>query len=172
MGRYYYGDIKGKFFPAIQSSYDGVTLGGICSNNLFLYHPCGCQLVEGNNYCNDCFDSFDQAFENAISDGYIDEDANRELEDVLVYESDCIDITFEANKLEELQIHISQLYEKVGHYIKDFVIDKNDDYEYNINLIHNNIPEVQLEFISRWCLAKQIEQCIIDKGECVFECEL
>lgn len=170
MGRYYYGDIKGKFWTAIQSSYDGVTLGGICSDNLLLYYPCDCQVVEGNKYCNDCFESFDQAFEQAISDGYIYEDANSELENVLIYESDCIEITFEGNKLEELQIHISQLYEKVGHYIKDFVIDKNDDYEYNINLIHNNIPEVQLELISRWCLAKQIEQCIIDKGECVFEC--
>jgi hypothetical protein len=54
-------------------------------------------------------------------------------------------------------------------------MNKDDDYECDIELTNdNNIPqdELELELIARWCIAKQIEQCIIDKGECEFECEL
>lgn len=172
MGRYYYGDIKGKFWVGVQSSYDAITLGGIRSEKLFLYNPCYCQVVQGNRYCTDCFVSFDQAFEQAISECCIFEDANKELEDVLLYESNCFEIRFERNKLEKLQHDISQLHKQIGHYIKTFVINTEDDYEYEIQLVSNDIPELQLELISRWCLAKQIEQCIIDKGECIFECEM
>jgi hypothetical protein len=175
MGRYYFGDIKGKFWFGVQSSYDAVNLGGIMSDNLMLYFPCNCELVCGKNFCDDCFDSFDDAFEEAKNQGFIDENANKELEDVLLYESNYIDMKFEGHQIEKLQGHIEELYQKIGHYINKFTMNKDDDYECDIELTNdNNIPqdELELELIARWCLAKQVEQCIIDKGECEFECEL
>jgi hypothetical protein len=173
MGRYYFGDIKGKFWFGIQSSDDAVNLGGNMSDNLMLYFPCNCQLVCGKNFCDDCFDSFNDAFEEAKNQGFIDENASKELEDVLLYESNYIDMKFEGHQLVEIQGHIEELHNKIGNHIKNFTMNKEEDYEYDIELANeDNIEKKDLELIARWCIAKQIEQCIIDKGECEFECEL
>ena len=173
MGRYYFGDIKGKFWFGVQTSDDAVNLGGHTSDNLMLYFPCNCENIYGKKYCNDCFHCFEDAFEEAKNQGFIDEDANKELEDVLLYESNYVVINFEGHQLKEVQGHIENLFEKIGIHIKKFTMNKDEDYEYDIELSNeDNIQKEELELIARWCLAKQIEQCIIDKGCCEIECEV
>ena len=173
MGRYYFGDIKGKFWFGVQSSDDAINLGGRNTDNLMLYYPCNCENISGKKYCNDCFDCFEHAFEEAKNQGFIDEDTNKELENVLLYKSDYIDIIFEGHQIKELQGHIENLFEKIGTHVKKFTMNKEEDYEYDIELSNeDNIQKEELELIARWCLAKQIEQCIIDKGCCEIECEV
>jgi len=211
MGRYYFGDIKGKFWVAVQFSDDAVNFGGVSSSDIILYYPCDCEYVHGKKYCNDCFQCFEDAFEEAKSLGYIDENTNKEIEDILLYESDHINIKFQGCQLQEVQRHIDELHKQIGHYIKKFTMNKDDDYEYDIELVNDdnsgnnnsdNITPLRITnaqsvsprslttahkvdvlnvqmckqdekiLIARWCLAKQVEQCIIDKGECEFECEV
>jgi hypothetical protein len=54
MGRYYYGNISGKFWFGIQSSLDPQNLG--CTyTNLYEYQICGCICDDKNiSYCMSC----------------------------------------------------------------------------------------------------------------------
>ena len=57
MGRYYTGNISGKFWFGIQSSYDPQNLGCTYSN-VYEYQLCGCICDDKNiSYCMNCYDN-------------------------------------------------------------------------------------------------------------------
>ena len=66
MGRYYYGDIEGKFWVGVQSSGDICELIDIEPNNTYLWKICLCSadICSQDNvlslYCKDCYKSRDE----------------------------------------------------------------------------------------------------------------
>jgi hypothetical protein len=190
MGRYYYGMITGKFWFGIQSSNDAEEFGGVASK-VYEYECCHCcaeiDIIINKNYCCGCYDSFEEHLSAAIDDGQIDE-GSKDKPNVLITETDTIDISFEAGQLEEVQKHIAEYEKVVLPLIKKFTMNKDENYEYDYELVdepiimsksgltfvdksEKTIPEETLALIARWCLAKQVEQCLIDEGSCSFNCE-
>ena len=64
MGRYYYGDIEGKFWVGVQSSGDICELIDIEPNNSYLWKVCLCSADVSSQddvlsqYCKDCYKFF------------------------------------------------------------------------------------------------------------------
>ena len=56
MGRYYNGDIEGKFAFGVQSS-DTMDKFGAVSVDSIKYIGCGCNYIENEDYCQECYDS-------------------------------------------------------------------------------------------------------------------
>ena len=56
MGRYYYGDIEGKFAFGVQNT-DAMDKFGAVSVEGIKYQYCGCDYIENVNYCQECYDS-------------------------------------------------------------------------------------------------------------------
>ena len=194
MGRYYSGMIAGKFWFGVQSSNDAENFGGSeCIK--YEYKCCGC-LVEGdttipNNYCNSCFKSFKHHYSKLLNkdspdswDSDKDSDSEQNYDDIeidedveLVGESNFIEMNFEEDQLEEVQKHIAEYDKIVSPYIKLFIMDRNNEYRCDLTLIdeyendYNKLSEDILTLIARWCLAKQVEACLIDNDYCSFDCE-
>jgi DNA polymerase elongation subunit (family B) len=176
MGRFYYGMITGKFWCAVQNSNDAEEFGGTITDR-FEYKCCGCFVEDKTQtYCDGCYESFEDHFSSAIDDELTDEDSKDEP-NVLIEECDSIEMSFDDGQLEEVQKHITEYEKVVLPFIKKFTINKEKEYEYDIIFVdeyendQQKIPELTYALIARWCLAKQVEQCLIDEGSCSFNCE-
>ena len=62
MGRFYYGDIKGKFWFGVQESEDASHFGVEAEEN-YCYLVCGCCYEEGDSYCKACYSSKEEHYE-------------------------------------------------------------------------------------------------------------
>jgi hypothetical protein len=65
MGRYYYGDIEGKFHFGVQSSDDiNNLIDNIEHEHEYEWITCGCNVEskedKSRNYCNDCYSSYEE----------------------------------------------------------------------------------------------------------------
>lgn len=178
MGRYYSGDIAGKFWFACQSSDDAENFGGKI-DRYELYAICGCRyeydilLDRGRDkeYCRNCNDSHEEHLKKVKEDGF---------EDIII-ESQFFDMVFDDDQLKEVQEHIAELDKTALKFIKSFTMDSDSNYEYDFEAkdeyanevgdFNDKVSNSERELISRWCLAKQVEQCLIDNGQCVFNCE-
>ena len=194
MGRYYVGMISGKFWFGVQSSNDAENFGGSeCVK--YEYKCCGCFVDDTtipNNYCDMCFKSFKHHYKTLIedkpdswdSDNDSESESEKDYEDIeidkdveLFGESNYVQMNFEAEQLEEVQKHIAEYEKIVLPYIKLFIMDKENNYNCNLTLVdeyeneYNKLSEDILTLIARWCLAKQVEACLIDNDYCSFDCE-
>jgi len=174
MGRYYYGNITGKFWFATQDSNDAVNFGGMDGGDIMCYAGCGCHLKCGSgHFCEDCYDDYDQHINSAIEDGHIEEE-DKDKPDILIQECGFFEMSFDGDQLEEVQRHIAEYEKIVLPLVVSFKMDEADGYSYDLELQPEYYSTENRDtdaLIARWCLAKQVEQCLIDKGECVFDCE-
>jgi len=131
MGRYYSGDIEGKFWFAVQSSDDASNFGGAE------------EMLE-------------------------DEDGN---EVALMYSFFKEDIPDIEQGLEETEHDLGEYKQKI-----DDFFSKHDSYNDEMIVRETGIaPEKVkrvLELYARLHLGKKILDCVKEKGQCVFECEL
>ena len=183
MGRSYSGDIAGDFMPSpYQESDDAKNFGGFPTCGYYYYKGCDCQTTEvelddEKRYCDRCYESFEEHFDNAVEEDEVKQE-DKDIHGILVAEGHDINFQFLSNQLEEVQGHIAELEKHVLPFIDDFTMDATNDYhidvdfgfteEDNINQTDQNKFEL---LFARWCLAKQVEQCLIDHGECSFTCE-
>ena len=170
MGRYYTGQISGKFWFAIQDSYDA-SYFGVEPEDIWNYHVCLCYLsksdidIEKNMYCEDCYTSYLEHLE-AMKEDEIDDDHTWALS-----ESE-VNYNFDESDKETLLEKISDLEGKVGKYMDSYKIQDNDGdigYDYSVP---KDVTEEELPLIAKLCLGKQIAYCLEKNGTCSFTAEL
>jgi hypothetical protein len=166
MGRYYNGDIEGKFWVGIQPSTDADFFGVI--HEEVYYKKCGCEAIEK---CS-CEEQV-----HVHEDGCDSNTCTIEFDDASVYgEPSCVKYSFKEKDLEDVKEGISICDIKLGKYK-----EKLDTY-FN----KANVPKVLCEYLevssektkdlemwyARYELGVQILDCIVEKGQCNFICEL
>jgi hypothetical protein len=192
MGRYYYGQISGKFWFGVQSS-DDASHFGLEHNDTFKYYVCQCEIQHTENasshiepFCKDCFSSLDEHKQAMIDEGTeFDDDTDTNK---MWFKSDCeISYTFESKHIDMVESHIKILEESVGKYMSGYkIVDTNDEitYEYEIpkpadlseelytpddctqSPFPNYISNDDITLIARLCLGKQILYCLHKHGMC------
>lgn len=186
MGRYYRGDIEGKFWFGTQSS-DDATHFGVNPDIQYDYYGCGCCATDDitNNvdntelYCTSCYTSLEEHLEKT-------EDV-RDDDTKTYHESNEIYYYFQEQNLPTLLKEIRKLEKTVGKYMESFIIiDKTPEYEdvtdedvtYEDITYEYRVPQGttlkdgELEQIARLCLGKQILYCVEKYGKCGFHAEL
>ena len=97
---------------------------------------------------------------------------------------------FEGDQLQEVEGHVSTLQDQLGDLVKYFQMgDVDDGYEYDFDRVdiqsNNDDDETEEEeaddsksdgdekrvLVARYCLARQVLQCLKDNGRCYFYCE-
>jgi hypothetical protein len=177
MGRYYWGDIEGKFWSC-QSSFDVENICSIdCNETFYLYLGCGCTFTtEPELYCAKCFKNIEEHRQLCIEEGYIEEDDVSEK--LWVINESIFEYEIELEDLHEIQETIENLNDIIGQYIEVLTFKKKDKgYEYDFELtyayknLESDVKKQKDELIARYCLARQIELCLLKKGECLMICE-
>jgi len=170
MGRFYTGQIVGKFWFAIQDSFDASHFGRE-PDQMFNFYGCSCYVSpdvgepDETTYCEDCFDSFEQHIEEMKGNG--DDDTKTWY----VSESE-IKYNFEESDLDTVKERVCDLEEMVGHYMDSYTIEENDtEIEYSYE-VPKDTPDGLLPLIAKLCLGKQIEYCLEKNGSCSFQAEL
>lgn len=100
----------------------------------------------------------------------------REIEEVTNHDENkhevgCVEFYFGQEQLDEVTDHCIKLRKQVGHLVKGLEIF-NNDFEYDIDIQYLVATDEEEELIARYCLARQIIECIKTNGECRFVCEL
>ncbi len=172
MGRYYFGDIKGKLWFAVQDSDDASNFG-VQPDCLLAYYVCGCIYQDKEDYCQKCYGSFEEHMEAIKKDDWS-----------LVYDGVCfgedesyLHYTFTTKHIEFVEETLEQIFTKLAIEHKfdwdklDFKIVGN---EYIANWSVDNIEgdaKVFEELLARWCLGKHILSYLYKNDKCRFACE-
>lgn len=168
MGRYYSGDINGKFWFGVQSSYDA---DNFCENpldvrkNRYNFKVCNCPNYDNDSYCMECYDSFEAHCQDAGSQDLM----NNEIVEIDYSFVDEEHLQLIKNKLNEIANELGQdVIENL-----QFDITDTDGYCYEIDDgFVDEISTSRKELLARYCLGRQIEASLIDNGCCCFSCEL
>ena len=184
MGRYYNGQISGKFWVGVQSSNDA-TYFGVSHTDIVQYHVCGCELdrqyiehiIDGKDtsihvngdglFCKDCFESYDE-HKQAIIDDDNDFDTNTWFlaDNEIYYQFEITDIDGVKSQIQILEGLIGQHMESYS--IKD---DEHDEITYDYTC-PANLSRHELMQVARLCLGKQILYCLEKHGQCYFSAEV
>ena len=186
MGRFYDGDIQGKFWFGIQDSNDVENLVIINSHIYFSWKACNCVAeIDYDNYCRQCYKSIDEHIEGAIE--------AEEYEDECLYYEECSQgySLDKGTHYEELVTNMEKLRKEIPEeIIKEFkkieqndkildaftgVFDKthplinkvNDDFVLGGKTKIENLAEL----VARYTLGYQIEYCLRTTDSCNINCE-
>ena len=105
MGRYYWGDIEGKFWFGVQSSSDVENLINITAQpGSLIWHGCGCVVdfdQKNDTYCKDCYESKEDFLDEMGED--FEGDPYDELPEIVynIEEDDLEDLCDALTKLEK-----------------------------------------------------------------------
>ena len=182
MGRYYNGDIEGKFWFGIQGSDDIENLISIEPYTFYIWKICNCAAnIEDNDYCSDCYESKNEHIEEAIDE--------EEYEDgCLYYESGSsgysLDKETHYNKLldsmntlkKNINIKIMEEFDKIEQNDKILnaftgVFDKIIKVLFKNNFKNEAEKNNQEVLVGRYTLGYQIEYCLRTTGSCNINCE-
>jgi hypothetical protein len=195
MGRYYTGDISGKFWFSIQNSDDADHFGckGIINNYKFLICEClipdsvieNCETDDKDKslFCDSCYPSYESHRNNVIEIlDTIEDDRLYYLcgEELLYY--------FDPSHLEIVKEEVDKLEKEYAKYIKHFEIVDDPELEasieYEVELIDKLESSIEdeveasaeddfkLVHIARLCLGRQILYCLEKYDECEFRAEI
>jgi len=191
MGRFYSGDVNGKFWFGIQDSNDIENLVTIDSYMYYAWKVCHCVAeIDSSNYCKCCYDSLSEHINLAIEE--------QEYEDECLYYEECSQgyCLDKGTHYEELVTNMENLKKKIPEeIIKEFekieqndnildaftgVFDKthplinklNDDFIFGKNEIGEKTRTAMLaELVARYTLGYQIEYCLRTTDSCNINCE-
>ena len=186
MGRYYSGDIEGKFWFAVQSSGDIENLVKIDPTFYYMWKACSCsaesyEIEQKDNYCGDCYESKEEHEEAAKEE---DEDFDKDNDDLYI-EDQTIGYSLDKdthydelidsmnNIKNQLDDSILREFEKLnqddnlldaftGAFDKTFEAYKKLGLENDINMA---------TLLARYTLATQIEYCLRVNDCCNVQCE-
>ena len=178
MGRFYWGDIEGKFWFGVQSSSDVENLLNITSQpGSLIWHGCGCVVdfdQKNDEFCKDCYDN-KEAFLDEMGEDFDQEPYYEEEE--LAYELD-------EEHLDELNKTMEDLEKKIDvRIIEEFKKKQDEDMSNAFSGVFKQVDEVvgiilkekenmDLQVIARYGLGMQIKQCLEKNGSCGMYCEL
>lgn len=166
MGRYYCGQISGKFWLGIQSS-DDASYFGVDYSNITNYHVCGCTYEEGVTnvaFCDDCYSTSDE-HKQAMIEEEVEENKTWCISD---FE---ISYDFEQKHLDIVTERVNILEIEFGKYMTNYnIIDENDEITYDY-LIPADVYNDDLASVVRLCLGRQILYCLQNYGGCSFHAE-
>jgi len=186
MGRYYTGDICGKFWFGIQSSDDPENFGAELYFE-YTFFGCGCCATDYINddkpYCQADYTSFKDQMDKTKEDRYYykDEDKNKmfynssdEDKNRTFYKSsDEVRYEFSKNDLLSVTETLNTLEEKYAKFIQEYKIKDDEDEGIGYNMkTTNNLSQDDLVYVARLCLGRQIKYCLEKKGKCSFFAEL
>ena len=169
MGRYYNGQISGKFWFGVQSS-DDASYFGIEHKDVTIFYlcGCGCESPKDKEYCRECFSCYEEHRQAMLEDEDVefgDDDNTWYVSNTEIFyefdETDIGKVEEEANKLEEI----------VGKYMDSYEIHDEDmeiTYSY---MLSENMKDDDLVYIARLCLGRQILYCLKKHGTCCFSSE-
>ena len=169
MGRYYNGQITGKFWFGIQDSYDPSHFG-VEPDDIYVFYSCSCDIsnddtTKPNIYCDACFSSYEEQIEAMKADGI------EETNTWYISEAE-VNYNFNTSDLYKVRETITELEKLVGMYMESYSIqDADDEIQYNYDL-PKNVPNESVSFIATLCLGKQIAYCLEKTGTCSFTAEL
>jgi hypothetical protein len=182
MGRFYSGDIEGKFWFGVQDSDDIKNLVTIKGNNDYSWKVCNCVAeIDDSDYCRNCYESKNEHIEQIIEE--------EEYEDeCLYYEECCCGYSLDKEThYEELQETIRSLKKQIpNEIIQEFdKIEQNDkildaftgvfdDSVKKLNKIDFDSKKEknnQTILIARYTLGYQIEYCLRKTGSCNVNCD-
>jgi hypothetical protein len=171
MGRFYYGNIKGKFWVGIQDSNDpeNFDLEETPQHN---YIGCGCFCENKEiKYCDSCYSSFEEHKESIEEDGDYEGDLDK-LDNLIEEYSNESEWKADKDDVENIEKVLKEIDEKINvkEYIKSITFDQKDDFAYQFKKTSKFKKERGdiLTLLARWCLGMQILKCIEVKGSCVF----
>ena len=178
MGRYYFGQISGKFWFGFQNS-DDASYFGVNYKHVRNFYVCCCEIDEDSDdlatdiYCTDCYSSYEEH-----KQAMIDEDVelyDEDDSDGTWYTSDSeITYHFDASHIEMVEKKIKICEDLIGEYVNDSsykIIDDGDEITYDYTTPSNMIA-TDIVLIASLCLGKQILYCLRKHGECFFTAEL
>ena len=117
MGRFYSGDIEGKFWFGVQDSNDIEYLVTITGNIYYSWKACNCVAeIDDYDYCTDCYESKNDHIENAIEE--------EEYEDECLYYEDC-SCGYSLDKethYQELLMNMEKLKKEIPNEIKNIYL--------------------------------------------------
>jgi hypothetical protein len=153
MGRYYTGQISGKFWAIVQYSNDAENFG-VCSCDEPNYkYTCECEDFE--EYC-------------LLDDVYCGECDNCHCEFKCEdQEATHICFHFDEDNVDDIQKVLDEI-KVILPDIPILVFDEDNEFEYEFK--YDNKEHLDLQ--ARWCLGQQILACIVQLCECDFSCEL
>ena len=183
MGRYYSGDIEGKFWFGVQSSGDVENLVNITPHTYYSWIGCRCNAeIADETYCHSCFQSQTEHEEAAIEEY---EDADIE----------CLYMEMQTNGYSlDKDTHYSELLDNMNklklslneNFINEFgKIEQNEKILDAFSGVFNNacsiIDDMKFEndkeekkvceLAARYTLGYQIEYCLRTTGSCNILCE-
>ena len=165
MGRYYSGNINGKFWFACQSSDAMENYGAIVEDPEFRFKSCGCRccdfVPEEKDYCEDCFNSYEDHIKEVRDETDDDNDTECFEEDESggnwKYDRDM----FEDQGLPFIEEH-KDLFNK---YIESITFDDDDDYAYEEKWVGGDRPTDEDEkILADLCMLKQIQHFFEEDG--------
>uniref|UniRef100_A0A6C0LVZ7 Uncharacterized protein n=1 Tax=viral metagenome TaxID=1070528 RepID=A0A6C0LVZ7_9ZZZZ len=182
MGRFYDGDIQGKFWFGIQDSNDVENLVTIKGNTDYSWKACNCCAEVDEDYCRQCYETKEEHIEAAIE--------AEEYEDECLYYEDSSQgyIIDKETHYEELVKNMELLKKEIPEKIinefekieqNDKILDAftgvfneptkyiNDD---DTNTDDNKKQQLRV-FLARYTLGYQIEYCLRTTESCNINCE-
>tara|TARA_B100000214_G_scaffold360136_1_gene322252 strand:- start:110 stop:667 length:558 start_codon:yes stop_codon:yes gene_type:complete len=184
MGRFYCGDIEGKFWVGVQSSTDINNLINIKYKTNYTWKVCGCSVEDENlTYCNDCYENREAHKNDVLEEEGYDSDDTIELD----YEDNCIDYLIEKNKHSvELLESMDKLKTEINKEILKEIdnIPQNEDILNAFSGIFNKVVETldsihlndkerkkQEMLTCRYLLGYQIQYYLKNNDTCYVSCE-
>ena len=146
MGRFYNGNINGKFWFGVQSSDDISNLININYKEVFQWFGCNCTLEEEddfqNEYCNICYNSKDEFMADAIY-----EMSESDVKPYYIVEQITYDINADEH-LQQLEASLSKLEKKIHKSIIDAFKEITEDTSDAFNGVFENVFKIYDELIA------------------------
>ena len=179
MGRFYSGDIEGKFWFGVQNSDDIENLVNITPNTEYTWKACNCCAeIDCMDYCKTCYETKEEHINDVVEQD--------EYEDKSLYYEECSHgyCLDKETHYQELVDNMNELKTKIGdEIIKEFdkieqtndilnaftgVFDKALPY---INKMEKEERKKLAVLVARYTLGYQIEYCLRKIGSCNVNCE-
>ena len=158
MGRFYQGDIYGKFWFAVQSSGSMEDYGAIEQATRFEYKICGCQCESQRrkSYCEDCYDSYQEHLTEVREQDDDDDD-----DDKVCFQEDTTggEWIYDLETFEEQGIpFIEKNKDLFNKYIKNITFDEDNSYDVEwVKEDYGKERNEDDEILADLCMLKQIQ---------------
>ena len=182
MGRFYHGDIEGKFWFGVQNSDDIENLVNITPNTEYTWKACNCCAeIDCMDYCKTCYETKEEHINDVVEQD--------EYEDKSLYYEECSHgyCLDKETHYQELVDNMNELKTKIG----DEIIKEFDKIEQTNDILNaftgvfdkalpyiNKMKEEEKEerrklavLVARYTLGYQIEYCLRKIGSCNVNCE-
>jgi hypothetical protein len=192
MGRFYWGDIEGRFWFGVQDSDDISNLINITYISTYSWNCCDCCAdIKYDKYCSECYGSYEEhkqaIHEYADSDFDADADEVIDISNKLYYQDNNISYEiYKDDHYDELLKSLKDLEPK----LTDKVMQEFANIEYDdkiLNTFEKSFVKTELVFkeevknglldmssaniLARYILGTQVKYCLEKNGSCAITCE-